>query len=41
MDCELIKQIVWIYHCHLLIAIRHFESNESASGAGFMNPDSV
>ena len=30
------KQIVWSFNWHLLIVVRHLESNESASGAGFM-----
>ena len=33
---QLIKRIVWSFHWHLLIAVRHLESSESASGAGFI-----
>ena len=36
VDCELLKQIVWSFHWDLPVAIRHLESNESGSGAGFM-----
>ena len=36
MDCELLKQIVWSFQWHLLIAVRHLEFNESATGADFM-----
>ena len=36
IDYELIKHIVSNFLWHLLIAVRHLESNESASGAGFM-----
>ena len=36
VDCELLKQIVWSFHWDLPVAVRHLESNESGSGAGFM-----
>ena len=36
VDCKLLKQIVLSFHWHLPIAVRHLESNESGSGAGFM-----
>ena len=30
------KQIVWYFSWHLFITVRHFESKDTASGAGFM-----